>query len=163
MNFSIELGIELTGFALAAAWFIKTSKVPLWLKILAPAVFVAAACAIPFKLLDILGNPKATSIDALPENSILLAMQPHDNDHKVWLWLQAEGQPPVAYDVAITDKEKDTLRKAQESLKGGQKPSLRVKKGTRKARLLPSMTDLDGDSEGAFVLDEAFSKLPPKE
>ena len=162
MNFSIELGLELTGFALAAAWFIKTSKVPFWLKILAPAIFVAAACAIPFKLLDILGNPKSTSIDALPENSTLLALQPHDNDRKVWLWLQAEGQPPVSYDVAITDKEKDTLRDAEAQLKSGQKTSLRVKKGTR-ARLLPSMTDLDDNQEGAFVLDEAFSKLPPKE
>ncbi|HTR14082.1 MAG TPA: hypothetical protein VMI72_12720 [Roseiarcus sp.] len=162
--FAVSLGAQLALMAIIAGWLFRSSGAPLWTKIAVPTLAVAIACAAPLQVNDLLGLPRIVALRDLPAEAELVAFLPHDERHTVDLWLLAGDDVPHAYEVALDEKMKKTLRAAQGELGAG-RPAMLVKRmGGPRGKFAVSDLFAIGDDQTEFVLDEsARSTLPSKE
>jgi len=152
--FALTLGLFLALMASMAAWLFRVSSAPLAVRLIVPALVIASACVIPYEAAAIMGWPVSASLSDLPQRAELLAFVSHDRDMKVDLWLRDGDGQPRAYEVAMDENMKRTLRAAGEKLGRGGRVGL-VKGKNRH----PGVTDLDSPAAPYELDDNAF--LPP--
>jgi hypothetical protein len=136
-----------------SGWLFRTSAAPLWLKITAPAVAVAAACYAPVAVNGLLGYPAVVAERDLPESAELIAFVPHDGDKRVDLWLRL-GDEPRAFETALSPQMKKVLGELREAMQRGDRVTLHSE---RKGDALGI-----GDDQDLYTL-EVESALPAKE
>lgn len=122
--FVITFGALLCIVAVIAAWLFRSANASTVTKAGAALTVVALAVVAPWQVGAMLGFP---TNGVPPAQAELLAYLPHDDEGRVDLWLKVGGQPR-AYDVALDDKLKKTLREAQARMRDGGRVELRTPK-----------------------------------
>lgn len=165
--FVVSFGAFLVLAAVLASWLFRTSAAPLVAKLALPAILVALACYAPIAVNSMLGLPMTAGVASLPDHAELVAFVAHDKEHMVDLWLRpAAGKfdAPRAFEVALDEKMKKTLREARERMAHGQ-PAMLARRGAGRPHTRGAGDPLGiGDEAQEYVLDDsATSALPPKE
>ena len=122
--FAASFGSMLLMAALIASWLFRSSCAPLVAKIVVPTLIVALACATPYQVNAMLGFPISAPLATLPAHAELIAFVAQDDDTRVDLWLRQGDAPPRAYETALDNKLKRTLREAQSRLGHGERVML---------------------------------------
>jgi hypothetical protein len=157
--FAASFGSMLLVAALIASWLFRSSAAPLVAKIVVPALIVALACAAPYQVNAMLGFPTSAVPATLPAHAELIAFVSHDDDKQVDLWLRESHAPPRAYETALDDKLKRTLREAQSRLShGGRVMLVRARLGTKRT----GITEQHAPDDPGYELDDSVLALPPK-
>ena len=162
--FALSFGLMLALVSTIAAWLFRTSGASLISKLALPAILTALACYTPLAVKAMLGFPEPSSFESLPDMAELVAFVPNDEAHSVDLWLIAGG-PPRAYETALDERMKKTLRQAREEMDKGRPVMLR-KRGSRTVPpggLPSSMTNILTDDHVEYELDPSAFSPPPKE
>ena len=165
-TFVVSFGAFLVLAAVLASWLFRTSGAPLAAKLAVPAILVALACYAPLAVNSMLGLPVTAALSGLPEKAELVAFVSHDEDHMVDLWLRpvaGKTGVPRAYEVALTEGMKKTLREAQEQMGRG-RPAILAKRGAKSgAGHAGDRLGIGDDDVSGYFLDElAIAPLPPK-
>jgi len=121
----VSIGAPAAFATVVSGWLFRTSAAPLWLKIAAPAVAVAAACYAPVAVNGLLGYPAAVAERNLPDGE-LLAFVPHDGTRSVDLWLRI-GDEPRAFETTLSPQMKKALREALAAMQRGDRVTLHSK------------------------------------
>lgn len=151
--FALTFGALLCIVAVIAAWLFRSATASTVTKAAAAFTVVALAVVSPWQVGAMLGFPTNAIPPAQAE---LLAYLPHDEEGRVDLWLRVGGQPR-AYDVALDDKLKKTLREAQARMRDGGRVELRTPK-----RAHAGVQDTPSPAPVYEIADDAFS-LPAKD
>jgi hypothetical protein len=116
----LTLGALVAFVAVVLGWLFRRTSAPLWIRIVAPAIAVAAGCYAPWSVNALLGYPVSVAERDLPDNAELVAFVPHDETGAVVLWLLLpSGQDPRAYATKLTPSLKEAMREAQEAMAHG--------------------------------------------
>ena len=158
-SFTISLGIFMVLMAAVSSWLFRSAPVHTLVKISYFVLLTCLACWVPFQLSSLLGYPVQTEVDSLPMRAEFIALVPHDDDHKVDLWLREDGRgSPRAFTITLTDALKKTLRQAQrEQAQDGR--AMLVKAGKEKRPY--GYIDIDG-GKAPYELDLNAFSLPNK-
>ena len=158
--FAASLGSMLLMTALTGAWLFRSSAAPLIAKITVPALVVVLACTTPYQVNTMLGFPIFAPPATLPAHAELIAFVVHDDDARVDIWLRQGNAPPRAYESALNENLKRTLREAKSRLdRGGRIMLVKASVGTKRAAL----TEQPAPDEANYELDDSYSSLPPKD
>jgi hypothetical protein len=161
--FALSFGLMLALAASIAAWLFRTSGAPLIAKLAIPAVLTALACITPLQVNSMMGLPVTASFDDLPDNAELIAFVANDDAHSVDMWLESGG-PPRAYEAALDEGLRKTLRQAREELEKGLPVMLRKRGGEASGDSRRSaMTNAATDGHLEYEIDSSAFGLPPKE
>jgi len=155
-TFAIYAGLFLALIGVVAAWLFRLSSAPFALKIAVPALIMVLACITPEKVSALLGYPVFVPFSALPKQAELVAFVPNDETHTADLWLRVGSDAPRAYEIALTDDMKKTLREAGEKLGRGERVGVRKGKPPH-----PGVTDIE-TPEAPYQLDSDLFSLPKK-
>jgi phytoene dehydrogenase-like protein len=157
--FAVSFGSMLLMAALIASWLFRSSGAPLIAKIAVPALIVALACVAPYQVNAMLGFPISALPPSLPAHAELIAFVSHDDAERVDLWLRESNAPPRAYETALNDKLKRTLREAQSRLgHGGRVMLVRARLGAKRT----GITEQRAPDDSGYELDDSLLSLPPK-
>jgi hypothetical protein len=159
----LTLGALVAFAAVVLGWLFRWTSAPLWMRIAAPAIAVAAGCYVPRSINALLGYPISVAERDLPDNAELVAFAPHDETGAVDLWLLLPSDPdPRAYVTKLTPNLKQALREAQESMAHG--AVARLKRAADKSGGASRRRDAygigDDDSHWTLLVE---SPLPAKE
>jgi hypothetical protein len=161
--FALSFGGFLALTAAIAAWLVRSTTSPLWLKIVMPSLMMVLACYAPYSVPNMMGYPVSVSMQGLPDQAELVAFVPHDEVGRVDLWLRT-SDVPRAYDTALTAQMKKTLREAQEQMAHGRRTVLAKKAEGKENGARRGDAPAVGQDDASYVLDEnALTKLPEKE
>jgi hypothetical protein len=158
-SFALSFGSMLLLVALVASWLFRSASASLLAKVTIPVLIVALACATPFQVNKMLGFPFSASGMSLPAHAELVAFIANDDDKTVDLWMREGTLPPRAYETALDDKLKKTLREAQNRLgRGGRVMMVKARPNGHR----------DGAQQGrpedpGYELDESIFAMPSKE
>lgn len=158
--FAASFGSVLLVGTLIASWLFRSSDAPLVAKIAVPTIMVVLACATPYQVRTMLGFPISAPLATLPARAELIAFVAQGNDGRVDLWLREGGAPPRAYETALDDKLKQTLRDARNKLGHGRRVML--VKARPEAKRTAGDEPRASDGPGYELDDSAFS-LPQKD
>jgi hypothetical protein len=157
--FAASFGSMLLMAALMASWLFRSSAAPVTAKIAVPTLIVALACATPYQVNAMLGFPVSAPPATLPAHAELIAFVAHDDDTRVDLWLRQSNAPPRAYETALNDRLKRTLRDAQSRLShGGRVMLVKARLGTKRT----GVTQQRAADDPGYELDGSVFSLPPK-
>ena len=131
LAFALMAAALLSGLVVTAAWTWRTSSASLAAKIALPALMLAAALTTPWTFTAMLGRPVPTTAADLPDGAHLIAFEMLDGDTRADLWLR-EGASTRAYEIAVSDNERQALRKARAGLAGGDGVAIRTGQGQGK-------------------------------
>ena len=161
--FVLQFGLLLALIATIAAWLFRTSGAPLIAKLALPVILTALACVAPLQVNSMMGLPVTASFDALPDSAELVAFVANDDARSVDMWLISSG-PPRAYEAALDEQMKKTLRQAREEMDKGRPVMVRKRGGdARRGPRLFSMTNVATDDHPEYEIDPSAFGLPPKE
>jgi hypothetical protein len=161
--FALSFGGFLALTAAIAAWLVRSTTSPLWLKIVMPSLMMALAFYAPYAVPNMMGYPVSVSIQGLPDHAELVGFVPHDEVGRVDLWLRT-SDVPRAYDTALTAQMKKTLREAEQQMAHGRRTVLAKKAAGKENGLRRGDALAIGQDESSYVLDEnALTELPKKE
>ncbi len=162
-SFALSFGVLLALMALIAAWLFRTASAPFWAKVAIPSLAVALGCYAPFAVSGMMGFPIPVRFTELPDHAELVAFVPRNDEKRVDLWLR-NGEAPRAYETALTEQMKKTLREAAEQIGRG-RPAMLTKRGTDGKGKSGGQDTLGvGNDDSRYVLDpNATNVLPPKE
>jgi hypothetical protein len=164
-SFALSFGSLLVLVALIAAWLLRTTSAPLWIKVALPSLAVALGCYAPFAVSGMMGYPVSVAFEELPDRAELIAFVPYDADKRVDLWLKV-ADAPRAYETQLDANLKKTLREAGDAMAHGRPAMLMKRSSTGAGGERASGQDRlgIGDDSEMYVLDPtAMSALPPKE
>ena len=165
-SFALAAGALLVLLAVISAWVFRTSAAPLWAKIAVPTLTVAVACVAPLTVASLMGFPVSVDFADLPDRADLIAFVPHDDSHRVDLWLVVlPADTPRAYETALNTDMKKVLREAGQAMARGGRAVLTKTPGAKKegGKTAGDPLGIGGD-DSHYVLDpNALSNLPPKE
>ena len=162
-GFALSFGGFLALTAAIAAWMLRSTTSPLWLKIVMPSLMMALACCAPYSVPSMMGYPVSVSTQGLPDQAELVAFVPHDEDGRVDLWLRT-SDVPRAYDTALTAQMKKTLREAQQQMAHGRRAVLAKTAEGKESGARRGDGLAIGQDDSSYVLDEnALTELPKKE
>jgi len=161
--FAIEFGGFMLLAAVIAGWLFRRSTAHISFKLILPSVLVALACTTWPQVSALMGFPVQTDFASLPYRAEVVGIFPYDDDKRVDLWLRVGSAPPRAYDVAMDDGLKKTLREVMEARQQGKRAML-IKGGKRGKPHGPgqSYIDIDG-GKAPYELDPDAFALPRKD
>jgi hypothetical protein len=160
-NFAISLGLFLVLTTTIAAWLFRLATAPLAMKLIVPAMLIVVACATPWQARPLMGFPYPLPFASLPRSAELIAFVTHDEESCVDLWLREGDAPPRAYETALDDGMKKTLRAAHDRLEQGHRVMLT--KEAHDSKRSHFNRGVNSNDNAPYELEDSAFSLPPKD
>ncbi len=157
LSSQFAIGVAAVVIAVMAAWAWRSSKTPLWARLVLPAAAVGAGCLVPYMNAAMDDEARALTLAEMPQCFAVMALRGAADDKTVDLWVAGRGR--IIH--LPMDGLKDVLRKAQVALKSGE-PAVRICKGKSEKKGQQGLQGVDrghalgGDSDSKMHIDESL-------